>query len=239
MRGVPHAIRPTTVEFRSLPEVVSPLIFARLSRSANAWSNSASLASSSRASRHISICISRPIPALISFFSFVLRRSASASSMPERMNLSSFALRLFLSESAARTRSLPANAFCKTAMTSSSSIGDKIGDLAIGVVDGAHGGLNQTQIAEGPALVSVADDFQTARACGAQRFEQRLQHAGAGLRGRQSQIRRHDRLQFAGGSGLTLRVENCVDERRQIEQRLGGGLVAGIYDRLDPFRDLP
>ncbi len=38
--------------------------------------------------------------------------------------------------------------------------------------------------------------------------------------------------------GLALRVEDRVDERRQVEQRLSGGLVVGLDDGLDPLGDL-
>ncbi len=42
-------------------------------------------------------------------------------------------------------------------------VGDEVGDLAEDIVDGGHGGLNQAQVAEGAALVGVADQFQIGR----------------------------------------------------------------------------
>ena len=98
-------------------------------------------------------------------------------------------------------------------------LGDKIGDLAVGVVDGGHRGLYETQIAEGAALVGVADQLQSAGARGAQRFQQWLEHTGTGLRRLHSQIHRFDRLKLALTADFTLRVKNRIDERRQIEQR--------------------
>jgi hypothetical protein len=85
--------------------------------------------------------------------------------------------------------------------------------------------------------VGVLDHFKASRAGGGQRFQQRLEHASAGLEGGDAEIGGLDRFKGPGRSGFTLGVQDRVDKRGQLQQRLCGGLFGTLDNILDSGGD--
>src|SRR5207248_6028 len=115
-------------------------------------------------------------------------------------------------------------------------LGHQVADLAINVVDPIEGGFDEPQIAKSAALEGIFNQLQSAGPRGRQRFQQRLENAGAGLRRRDAEISRFDRLQFARGARLALRVENGINERGELEQCGSGGLLLTFNDIFNCLR---